>query len=123
VGIDANHFLGKRAPYQIYPDTDKYFTTSKQRTYLQLQYNKSNKLVSEVKDAILTNLKITKANISDVQGREATSSLLPNDNHPYDHLVVMCYLEIILANSPKKLPELEGSNSRGELGKSRKKST
>ena len=75
VGIDANHFLGKREAYNIFPDTDKCITTSKQRTYLQLQYNKSNKLVQEVKDAILTNLKITKSSVSDVQGKEATNSL------------------------------------------------
>jgi hypothetical protein len=56
VGIDANHYLGNRPPYHIFPSTDKCITTSKQRTYLQLQYNKSNKLVQEVKDAIITNL-------------------------------------------------------------------
>lgn len=68
MGIDANHFLGKRESFKIYPDNDKYFTTSKQRTLLQLQYNKANKLVQEAKDAIVTNLKITKPQISDVQG-------------------------------------------------------
>jgi hypothetical protein len=120
IGIDANHYLGGREPFNIFPDTDKCITTSKQRTYLQLQYNKSNKLVQEVKDAILTNLKITKSRITDVQGKEATSSLLPNDNHPYDHLVVMCYLEIIVSGSPKKFLDLD-PQLRSELSKKSQK--
>jgi hypothetical protein len=68
VGIDANHYLGDRPPYHIFPSSDKYITTSKQRTYLQLQYNKSNKMVQEVKDAIITNLDILKSVIIDVTG-------------------------------------------------------
>jgi len=49
--------------HDIYPFSNENPTSVKRRTYLQAQYNKANVSVSEVKDHIITNLKITKSRI------------------------------------------------------------
>jgi hypothetical protein len=57
MGIDANHFLESKN-LNIYPLTNNQITTRKRRTDMQLQFEKSGIIVQDVKDHILTNLRI-----------------------------------------------------------------
>jgi hypothetical protein len=77
---------------------------------MQLQYNKSNKLVQESKDVIITNSHISKSRILKVDSSEVDGDLLPTNTHPYDHFIVLAWVEIQgLIFSPSKLmAELKG---------------
>ena len=61
--MDANHFIKAHGKFHRFPESEKDVTTRKKRTYIQLQYNKSNKLIEEVKDLLVTNLSISKGKI------------------------------------------------------------
>jgi hypothetical protein len=63
VGIDANHFIkSEDIPESLklkrVPENEDIPTTQKKRTYLQAQFGKSEKEVTEVKDLVLTNRRI-----------------------------------------------------------------
>ena len=60
-GMDANHFLDQnnlksegRDIFYMTPSKDDKPTTIKKRSFLQAQYKKAGKAVSEVKDHIVT---------------------------------------------------------------------
>lgn len=58
--MDANHVLKTHKRFNLFPFNPHDITTRKRRTYIQLQYHKSDKLVEETKDYLLTNLSISK---------------------------------------------------------------
>lgn len=74
VGIDANHFIKSEDIPEVLklrkaPENEEIPTTQKKRTYLQAQFGKSDKEVSEVKDLILTNREIRNYSIETVEGK------------------------------------------------------
>ena len=69
-------------------------TTIKKRTVTQGQYNKADKIVSESKDKIISTMKILDGKISYINGAEPSkNNLVPTDEHPFDHFVVVANLE------------------------------
>ena len=69
-------------------------TTVKKRTVTQGQFNKADKIVRESKDKIISTMKITGGKISYITGAEpSTQNLVPTDEHPFDHFVVMATIE------------------------------
>ena len=60
---------------------------------MQGQYKKANRLITENKDKIISTLKIHNGSVSFVSGEGATkNSLIPNEDHPFDHFVVLTLL-------------------------------
>ena len=69
-------------------------TTVKKRTFTQGQFNKADKVVRESKDKVISTMKISDGKVSYITGKEPSSqNLVPTDEHPFDHFVVLCYLE------------------------------
>ena len=69
-------------------------TTVKKRTVTQGQFNKAEKVVKESKDKIISTLKICDGKISYITGAEPSSqNLVPTDEHPFDHFVLICCVE------------------------------
>ena len=69
-------------------------TTVKKRTFTQGQYNKADKVVRESKDKIISTLKIERGSISYITGAEPSNqNLVPTDEHPFDHFVVVACME------------------------------
>ena len=60
MGLDSNHFMNPKTytPYNISPDIEIESTSIKKRTAIQLQTKKTNLIVMETKDQIVTDLKI-----------------------------------------------------------------
>lgn len=118
VGMDANHFIKEHGKFTRFPISEKDVTTRKKRTFIQLQYNKSNKLVEEVKDLLVSNLEITKGKIETIEQTVVSSELIPNDIHPFDHFVVKATVKIHVERS-KSVGSKKLSNSGVSIGKSR----
>lgn len=81
---------------------------------MQLQYNKSNKLVQETKDYIISTGQLSKVRIMKIDGTETNSNdLLPTNAHPYDHFLVMASVEIssALFSPSKHMKEAYGVNT------------
>lgn len=59
LGADSNHFMRPSLcpSLNFIPDTEKASTTSKKRTYMQLQSSKANVIVFETKDHLLSTMK------------------------------------------------------------------
>lgn len=83
---------------------------------MQLQYNKSNKLVEEVKDLLVSNLEITKGKIETIEQNVVSSELIPNDSHPFDHFIVKSTVKIHVERS-KSVGSKKLSNSGVSIGK------
>lgn len=58
--------------------TNTQITTRKRRTDMQLQFEKSGIIVQDVKDHILTNLKINETCVETIEGKHIGNELLPN---------------------------------------------
>jgi hypothetical protein len=63
IGIDANHYMKDfNIPrVQIIPRDEKYPTTIKKRSFIQVQYSKAGIKINEVKDHIISNLPLSMA--------------------------------------------------------------
>lgn len=61
----------------------------------QAQFKKGNILVQESKDKIISNFPIKDHYISYINGHKINKdSLVPSDDHPFDHFVVVAEIEI-----------------------------
>ena len=117
VGMDANHFLKAKDQFHTFPNAENTITTRKKRTFLQPQFNKANKLVEEIKDLLLSNLTIKNGSVETIEGKPGSEELLPNDSHPYDHLIVKGKISIPVIEERSKSLGLKKSRV-GELGNS-----
>lgn len=92
---DLNSFLEPFASeFNLFPNNKDTITTVKKRTFTQGQYSKADKTVKESKDKIITTLNILKGKVSYISGQEPSKeTLVPTDDHPFDHFVVVGYLE------------------------------
>ena len=94
-GGDINSFLEesetlKTHRLRMYPDSDKTYTTVKKRTTLQGQYRKSDQLVVESKDKIITSLGLQNGKCVYINHQHSSeASLIPSDAHPFDHFAVI----------------------------------
>lgn len=88
VGMDANQWINPQDFLSSFPDSNETITTSKKRTMMQMQYHKSDILVQETKDYLMTNMLIKECRVETVLQKEMPETLLPNCNHPFDHFVV-----------------------------------
>jgi sugar diacid utilization regulator len=98
-GMDANHFiesLNLTRPVTIVPSNPDHSTSIKKRSYIQAQLKKADVAINEVKDHIVTTLKVSNHWRALVNAEEANNLLLPNDQHPYDHLIVAAVLVLTL---------------------------
>ena len=89
---DMNSFIDSTyiEDYNIYPKHKKFFTTVKRRTFLQPQFNKADKTVSECKDQIITTLRLLKRGTMTIDAKAANDkSLVPTSEHPFDHFMVV----------------------------------
>ena len=92
---DLNSYLEPFSPeFNFFPERKEVMTTIKKRTFTQGQFNKADKIVKESKDKIITTLRILKGKVSYISGQEISrDTLVPTDEHPFDHFVVVGYLE------------------------------
>ena len=88
IGMDANQFLAGIPSFSVFPLTDCNFTTRKKRTDMQLQFEKAGLVVEDVKDHLMTNLKLSNSKVETICEEDIGCELLPNERHPYDHFVV-----------------------------------
>lgn len=103
LGMDSNHFIDQtllsdgegQQQFFITPVTEEQPTTIKKRTFLQAQYKKAGKEVSEVKDHVVGSREIVEGSIEDITGSESSNRLLPNDTHPYDHYIVRATIKFL----------------------------
>lgn len=63
-------------------------TTAKKRTMMQFQFHKSDILVEEAKDYLISSFDLKEGKIETITQHESSNKLLPNDDHPFDHFVV-----------------------------------
>ena len=89
-GMDANSFI---KPFDerlhLFPDSEEQFTSIKKRTAMQVQSSKAEKLVKELKDAIMTTLPIQTKHVFTISGKEpGEKEFLPLDDHPFDHFLI-----------------------------------
>ncbi len=71
--MDANHFIGG-SPFNFLnfvPKSKEEFTTIKKRTFLQVQFRKSDELSRMGKDYVLSNLNIKDYSIIKINGEAA----------------------------------------------------
>ena len=94
VAGDLNSFLPPFSEaFHIFPEKETEMTTVKKRTFTQGQFNKADKVVRESKDKVISTLKISEGKISYITGAEPSNqNLVPTDEHPFDHFVIVCYL-------------------------------
>lgn len=78
VGIDANQFIKKIDSFNIFPLSEEEFTTRKRRTDMQLQFEKAGLIVEDVKDHLITNLKMIDMNVETINCEEINTEFLPN---------------------------------------------
>ena len=99
-GGDVNSYYGPdrnaefMKSFKMYPTLEKEHTTIKQRTKTQAQWKKAELKVEESKDKIMSTLKILDGSIVLINGDSTRSkSILPSDNHPFDHFAVVTTLD------------------------------
>jgi hypothetical protein len=107
LGADANHFVDPKLfpNYHFVPNAEKTSTTSKKRTWIQLQTNKANVIVMETKDQLISTLKSVNHFVGMTNGNWINQKLyLPCETHPFDHFVVCVDLvaDKNATNKPKK---------------------
>lgn len=73
----------------MYPKQQNEFTTVKKRTMTQAQFTKGNLAVEGSKDKLITNLPLTNGKIVLISGKPAKDTIVPTDEHPFDHFMVM----------------------------------
>ena len=86
MGLDANQKV-KLNEFYIFPDFEA-ITTAKKRTMMQFQFHKSDILVEEAKDYLISNFPLSSGKIETIAQHEPANQLLPNEEHPFDHFVV-----------------------------------
>ena len=92
LGIDSNHFMSpdKYTDFNISPGVETESTTIKKRTAIQLQTKKTNLIVMETKDQIVSSLPILKSHTTMIDGKNFTDkTYLPCEAHPFDHFLVL----------------------------------
>lgn len=88
--------------FNIVPEKENDVTTVKKRTAIQLQTKKTNLIVMENKDQIISDLKIKKFHVVMISGGKVSEkTYLPSDEHPFDHFLV--YATIDDAKESKKV--------------------
>jgi hypothetical protein len=55
---------------------------------MQMQYHKSDILVQETKDYLVTNHMIRGCKVETIMQKQLPETLLPNVQHPFDHFIV-----------------------------------
>jgi hypothetical protein len=91
IGVDANHFLDPNvySGFNFIPDVEKSSTTSKKRTWVQLQSSKSNLIVMETKDHLISTRKVNNFFIGTIHGLWINEKVyLPSNEHPFDHFTI-----------------------------------
>lgn len=94
VGMDANQELSPQDFIIGFPLGKDLVTTRKKRTMMQMQYHKSDVLIQEAKDYILTNEQLRDGKVETIKESSALENLLPNENHPFDHFIVTATVQI-----------------------------
>ena len=71
LGTDCNHFMSpkKYTSFNISPSMEVQSTTIKKRTAIQVQSRKTNVIVMETKDQIVTNLDILESHVGMISGK------------------------------------------------------
>lgn len=95
LGTDSNHFMDPALykGYSFIPNQQKMSTTSKKRTWMQLQTSKANVIVMETKDHLVSTLREKHHFIGMINGNWIDEKIyLPCDAHPFDHFVVCAEL-------------------------------
>ena len=95
LGIDCNHFMNpeKYTEFNITPNVETQSTTIKKRTAIQVQSKKTNLIVMETKDQIVSTLPISRSRIEMIDGKDfSEKTYLPCESHPYDHFLVWAEL-------------------------------
>lgn len=85
-GLDANQAVHDTG-FNQFPQVGA-ITTSKKRTMMQFQFHKSDILVEEAKDYMLSSFELDDGKIETITQHESSNKLLPNEEHPFDHFVV-----------------------------------
>lgn len=78
VGVDANQFIKKVQSFNVFPYLEEDITTRKRRTDMQLQFEKAGVVVEDVKDHLITNLKMMNMGVETVQCEHVNEEFLPN---------------------------------------------
>lgn len=95
-GGDFNTYLENVSDQlESYPHSQKDMTTLKKRTISQGQFKKANKEDHNSKDKVLSTKPIITGKISSLNGRiiNPKGQMIPNDNHPFDHFLLVTYVE------------------------------
>lgn len=94
LGGDLNSYLDcYTSELNFYPSEESEMTTVKKRTATQGQYHKADKMVYESKDKIVSSLAIAQGKITYITGNKPSNeNLVPTDEHPFDHFVVVTNL-------------------------------
>jgi len=95
LGLDSNHFMNpdKYPDFHISPAAETQSTTIKKRTAIQLQSKKTNVIVMETKDQIVSSMPIAKSHVVMIDGKNFTDkTYLPCEAHPFDHFLVWAEL-------------------------------
>jgi hypothetical protein len=95
IGTDSNHFLDPNVypGFNFIPDVEKSSTTSKKRTWVQLQTSKANVIVMETKDHLISTRKMKNFFIGTLSGNWMNEKVyLPSDEHPFDHFAICAEL-------------------------------
>lgn len=96
MGLDSNHFMSPKdyPRYNIHPAVATESTSTKKRTAIQLQTKKTNLIVMETKDQIVSDLNILESHVTMINGSETSDkTYLPSDEHPFDHFLVWGVIE------------------------------
>ena len=100
VGADTNSFVTTAGldSFYAFPSAKFDFTTRKKRTFMQPQFNKADAINEECKDQVFSTMKIVENRIVTIDSQEAnreqsSKKLLPTDDHPFDHFMVLCTLQ------------------------------
>lgn len=77
IGVDANQSICSMENLNVFPASGNIFTTRKRRTDMQLQLEKAGIIIQDVRDYVMTNLKISEAVVETVGCEDIGDELLP----------------------------------------------
>ena len=76
---------------KIFPCDENNITSCKKRTYMQPQFNKSDKVFADGKDQFFTTADFANSYVWTIDMQKASKKVnLPTENHPFDHFLVVC---------------------------------
>ena len=94
LGGDINSYLEPFSKELNFFPNSQEMTTVKKRTATQGQYHKADQIICESKDKIISTLRINEGRISYITGAKPNNdNLVPTNEHPFDHFVLVTYLE------------------------------